>query len=442
MQREKFNNIILLALIFVTTLIALLHQYSLNHTLTIDTNTPYLVQTVTDKTGGNNGNSEATLTKNEDHFLLDCHIIASNYAWPFCEITVNFLYDDKNKSHKPIDLTTYQHAEVSATYINETNAGIRFQLRTFNPAYSTLADESTWKYNGIEYWPNLNKYPVKIPLNGLQVSTWWLLEREIPIEYSGPEFDQVVVLEIATGNNIPPGRYQLKIEKIEFVGKTFTNKQVYSFIISLWVIAAIIGLFINLKRSKEKLARSIKRADELKKLNRLLNVESEALKSQAERDPLTGALNRAGCEAIFTSEIKMLSIIFIDIDHFKPINDYHGHGVGDEILVEFVRRISENCRSTDFLARWGGEEFILICPNTQLEEAHELAESLRVMLSEHTWTQSISLTASFGVAQKGDEPLDQFIERADQALYAAKTRGRNRVVVSTSKEIDSSIHFE
>ncbi|MEW6990134.1 GGDEF domain-containing protein [Colwelliaceae bacterium 6441] len=442
MRSEKFDNIILLGLIALTIIILLLHEFSFNKSLIIDVNTPYSATAITDRSINNKDGSTATLTTHDDHFLLDCQIIKSDYAWPFCEVTFNFVMNKQNKKLPPIDLSSLTSVKVSANYVGKNSAGIRFQLRSFNPVYSTYNNDASWKYNGLEYWPEKNTYPVSFNLNALQVSTWWLLENEIPIEHSAPEFDQVMVLEIATGNRILPGHYQLKIEKIEFIGKLFKNREVFAFVILMWIFAAVFGLFINLKRSKIKLAKSIQRTIELKQLNRLLNVESKELKNQAERDPLTGALNRSGIESIFTSEIQVLSLIFIDIDHFKPINDQHGHAIGDEILIEFVKIISENSRGTDFLSRWGGEEFLLICPNTHLKEASELAESLRVILSEHHWSHNIKLTASFGVAQKEDEAVDKFIERADQALYAAKARGRNTVVISSHTDnIDSTISF-
>ena len=444
MRNEKFDNIILIGLIFITAMIIALHHFSLNHALVIDTKSHFPVEIITDSSV--NGKSTATLTKTDDYFLLDCNIVKSDYRWPFCEITFSFAKDTNGHNTAPIDLSTYEKVKVSAQYLKKDEkshdaVAIRFQLRTFNPVYSTIQEQESWKYNGVEYWPEKNYYPVEIPMKSLQVSTWWLLEREIPIEHSMPEFDQVMGLEIATGNSIPPGYYQLKIEKIEFFGKIYSNKQVYSFVIAMWVMAAIFGLFVNLQRSKEKLYRARQRTQELKQLNQLLNVESKALKNQAERDPLTGALNRNGIEAIFTNEIEDLSLMFIDIDHFKPINDNYGHAIGDEILIAFVKLISENSRSTDFLARWGGEEFLLICPNTKLKEATELAESFRNLLMNHQWVNEIKLTASFGVAQKTKESVTDFIERADKALYSAKAQGRNRVVTSKRTPIDSSINF-
>lgn len=428
MRTEKFDSIIIIILLVITFTLLLMHHYAFNKSFIIDTNTPFKHEAITDS--GLGGKSTANISLKDDKFLLDCHIIASEYPWPFCEIS----FDLGATLEEPTDLSRFKHAKVFVKYIGGNSASIRFQIRSHNPVYSTIEDVDSWKYNGLEYWPSNNNYPVKIPLNALQVATWWLVEREIPIEHSSPELNQVMVLEIATGNNIVPGHYQIQIEKIEFTGKYFTDRQVYFTIIILWTILALIGLALNIKRFKFKLKRALSRADELKRLNKLLNVESSELKNLVERDPLTGALNRAGVEEIFSNEFKVISLIFIDIDFFKPLNDKYGHNVGDEILKAFVKLISENSRSTDFLARWGGEEFLMICPNTKLHEAYDLAESLRQLIEDFSWAYQIKLTASFGVAQKENETTTDLIERADKALYAAKARGRNTVVVSDNLE--------
>ncbi|MDO6426321.1 GGDEF domain-containing protein [Thalassotalea sp. 1_MG-2023] len=433
MQTEKFDNIVILALISLTFVVIGLHSFSLNKTFTLDTKSPYRTFAISDTANG--GKSKASLHTKGNKYLLDCHIIESDYAWPFCEITFSIGVDAHNMPSQPIDLSSYSTAHVYAKYIGENKASFRFQVRSYNQNYSLPNDDSTWKYNGIEYWPRKNQYPVDIPLNAMQVATWWLWEKEIPIEYAGPEFDQVLVVEVATGNSISPGHYQIEIDKVEFTGKVFTNKQVFTFIIAMWVFTAIIGLIMNLYRSKAKLKNAEQRAFELKQLNRLLNVESQELKDLAERDPLTGALNRKGIEHIFTNEIKVMSLMFIDIDHFKPLNDRYGHNIGDIILKDFVKLISENCRTSDFLARWGGEEFLLICPNTKVLEANELAEDLRQLIAEHNFVQNIKLTASFGLAQKENETIAELIERADVALYTAKAQGRNKVIVSNNVDL-------
>ncbi len=172
----------------------------------------------------------------------------------------------------------------------------------------------------------------------------------------------------------------------------------------------------------------------LERLNKKLHDKAEQLKEKAERDPLTGALNRAGIESILSDENANISIAFIDIDHFKKINDNHGHAIGDEVLTNFAHVINKHTRSSDLLVRWGGEEFLLVCPNTNLSQISQYAETTRERIESFYWPNGIQLTASFGVAQRRAESAETFIDRADQALYQAKKQGRNRVVVSKQWE--------
>ena len=127
-----------------------------------------------------------------------------------------------------------------------------------------------------------------------------------------------------------------------------------------------------------------------------------------------------------------LSLLVIDADHFKAVNDTHGHDIGDEVLVHIARLIEHSCRSTELLARWGGEEFVVIAPESANEAAVRLAERIRervestpLRLPEH----KIAVTVSVGVAEyiPGQSP-EVFFRRADQNLLRAKTHGRNRVV--------------
>jgi diguanylate cyclase (GGDEF)-like protein len=124
-----------------------------------------------------------------------------------------------------------------------------------------------------------------------------------------------------------------------------------------------------------------------------------------------------------------VSIIFSDLDHFKNVNDKHGHAVGDSVLQEFSRLVQHEIRSHDRLVRWGGEEFLILCHNTDADQGVGLAEKLRAVIARHTWPQGISITASFGVTMHAaDEDLGAMILRADRALYMAKEDGRDCVV--------------
>jgi diguanylate cyclase (GGDEF)-like protein len=123
-----------------------------------------------------------------------------------------------------------------------------------------------------------------------------------------------------------------------------------------------------------------------------------------------------------------LSLIILDIDHFKSINDHYGHTIGDLVLIAVAQLVQDNIRASDLVARWGGEEFAVVAPDSPLSAAAGLAEKLRVVLASTSLLDDIRVTGSFGTAQLGaDEDLESLVRRADQALYRAKASGRNRV---------------
>ncbi len=130
------------------------------------------------------------------------------------------------------------------------------------------------------------------------------------------------------------------------------------------------------------------------------------------------------------------SIILLDIDHFKAINDTHGHITGDIILKEFASIIKKNIREIDLVARWGGEEFMIVCIQTDAIGATSLAEKLRQKIRGFNFTKTGTLTASFGVAGSlQDDSIDSLTIRADNALYEAKHLGRDRVVIAKEEHL-------
>jgi len=166
-----------------------------------------------------------------------------------------------------------------------------------------------------------------------------------------------------------------------------------------------------------------------------LALTSRELERLATTDQLTGLHNRRRLDETLESEVKRaerygttLSLIICDVDRFKDVNDLHGHQVGDAVLAAIAKLLRENVRHLDALGRWGGEEFAIICPETALEGAVTLAEKLRETIAEHDLTTVGRKTISFGVSafRSGDEVTD-LVRRADQALYRAKKKGRNRV---------------
>ncbi len=159
----------------------------------------------------------------------------------------------------------------------------------------------------------------------------------------------------------------------------------------------------------------------------------------ATRDYLTNCFNRRHFYAVAEKEMERaqrhgspLSVIVMDLDHFKSVNDRHGHACGDTVLKQMVKVVQNGLRTNDVLARVGGEEFSLLLPETDLEEARVLAERLRSTISATTFRHKgfkLGMSASFGVAERhaDDQHINVLLERADKALYAAKNGGRNQV---------------
>ncbi|MEH6799807.1 MAG: GGDEF domain-containing protein [Pseudomonadales bacterium] len=189
--------------------------------------------------------------------------------------------------------------------------------------------------------------------------------------------------------------------------------------------------------------------DQVSSINRNLQSEikrrealEEELKRQATTDPLTGLFNRRQYEMLFNRERercnrqqKHISLCVVDLDHFKRINDKYGHDVGDLALRHSADLFSRTLRQSDVVGRFGGEEFVLILPDTDLEQAVAVVNRLREEL-ESSPLQSpegeIKLTATFGVTQVigGEESIEKVIKRADKGLYEGKGAGRNRVMTA------------
>ena len=155
-------------------------------------------------------------------------------------------------------------------------------------------------------------------------------------------------------------------------------------------------------------------------------------------DSLTGLPNRRQLDetvekimANAERHTRPFSVVLVDLDKFKQVNDNYGHQVGDEILRETGQILLENTRKGDTAGRWGGEEFIIICPETDANAATHLAEHLRRIIEAHPFDKIDHQTASFGVAQwSAGESYKQLLKRADQALYQGKAQGRNCVVTA------------
>jgi diguanylate cyclase (GGDEF)-like protein len=170
--------------------------------------------------------------------------------------------------------------------------------------------------------------------------------------------------------------------------------------------------------------------------------EWAALEQLALTDGLTGLLNRHAGEQALEREAALarraclpLSLVLIDLDHFKEVNDSYGHAAGDDVLREVSRILTRTFRASDLAVRWGGDEFLVLLPDVPLEGARVFAERARLQLAMLTWAESGHITMSAGVVQlQANEGTGATVQRADAQLYHAKRSGRNRVSANASEE--------
>lgn len=228
-----------------------------------------------------------------------------------------------------------------------------------------------------------------------------------------------------------------------------------------WIYPVLVGVFFLIKRG-EALALSfiavaglsatlIGRIDSFELLSIFITIivtcslayafatitrgQRDELMQLATKDPLTGAGNRRALQQKLAEAIAAkkrndteCSMLMLDLDHFKQVNDDHGHAKGDEILIRLTELCGMRIRATDSIYRIGGEEFVIVAENLNLENAARLAEQLRTIIEAHDLAPTGNVTISVGVAQHHDtESGEQWMSRADNALYIAKHSGRNRI---------------
>ncbi len=202
-------------------------------------------------------------------------------------------------------------------------------------------------------------------------------------------------------------------------------------------VEEIDALGANFNQMVETLTERTQQLVESQLRARIKEREAEMLERLSFTDELTGLCNRRKLNyELDYEELRArrfgheLSVVMIDLDHFKRVNDNYGHPAGDAVLVQLAELLLANIRAIDLVGRWGGEEFLIICPETDAAGVRRLAENLRAHVGNQYFVQVESMTASFGVASlKSGESVSELVDRADRALYRAKSSGRNRVEV-------------
>lgn len=412
----------------IATLLAIVaHQFLPSKRLALVPGDELVTDIYADEIGG--GKSHASWIDEEQlHWRCD---VREGAPYRYCGFHLLFEQDPG----RGLDLSKYDAVKVKLA-VKSSDSRMRIYLRNFEEGFSDPDDIETAKFNNVLLPVAELDQELVVNLREFSVAEWWINERNVPRQFSAPNFDNVLSVGIDLG--VPPavGVHEARLEGFELVGEWVPAESWYRGILFAWIgVLALVGL-MRYVRIKRRLMHERAILEELTSHNSQLKDESEKYRELSTSDQLTGVLNRHGFDQVMadlkrssTSEDK-LALLVLDLDHFKSINDSLGHDMGDQVLKYTAEVIAASIRHSDSLARWGGEEFVVLCPHINEQGADILAEKLRsrVAAIKFPLQPNLQVTTSVGVGYfRLDEDFNDVFKRVDSALYRAKNSGRNRV---------------
>jgi diguanylate cyclase (GGDEF)-like protein len=417
------------SLILLTVVLVLWQYFGMNRVLEFSVASGRDVEIAALDDRGQQGDSVASLVRKPNALVLDCDL-RSTFRLPYCGFQFTLSHDDKG-----IDLSTFDSISFDLDYESPGKRTLRFFLHDFEPGRSSLQDYMSQKVTELTFdLPKQGR--VDVPVTIMRTAPWWIDMRNTPLLNTDMRIDNVTTVDLLIGSPETVGHHRITLRSIRFHGKLIRQNKLLLILVSVWIVCALGWLANATVRYRAQLRSSSSRLALLSQINSALELETRELAGQVYFDSLTGALNREGLRDGLMNKWQyrgphsdLMAVVFIDLDHFKRVNDTHGHAAGDEVLRLFAKLVQRDIRATDKLVRWGGEEFLIVCLGTGGTEARGLAEKLRVAMHGQAWPCGLHMTASFGVtALQPGEDIGEAIKRADGALYRAKESGRDRVL--------------
>lgn len=334
-----------------------------------------------------------------------------------------------DESGNGIDLSAYNSIHLKMTYSGESNV-VRLYVRHAMKDTPTKTEHTIYKYNNVILPAKDIQKEMEIKITQLFVAEWWLRTARLPWKYSSPDVSNATNIGIDTPTPTTFGDHHFTVQKLTLAGNYISRENWYLCIMFSWCIYFIVQAFLRFRALRQQAA--ISRIEMINALQQSEQFKQESLryKEQSLIDPLTNIYNRRGITYACENQLNISGLpscaVMVDIDHFKVINDNHGHEVGDRIIFKMAETLQKGTRNTDLVARWGGEEFLILCSNTTPVQAFHLTEHLRQDVSKHcNIPGGQSVTASFGIAEIIGGDIESAIQNADAALYEAKKHGRN-----------------
>ena len=379
-----------------------------------------------------NGESEAKWLDEKNTRWL-CSLKRSP-AHPVCGLSVH-LNDTERES---VNARGFSSLRVKLRYKGPGNT-LRIYMRNFDGLHGVKENRDTHKFMHVNIPTNdfgdfVESYTTEVSLSEFQVADWWRDEFKVDRNNAKPQFDHITSFGVDFPFPQVMGENTLELESVELIGVWIKAEALYLGIILAWLSVLFTETTWRMYRWRKVARENLRQVKDLTSYAEELREKSEKYRELSHIDSLTEVYNRYGfmqtLKSLFGKGALKGCLLIVDIDHFKQVNDKFGHVVGDKILWEVANLFSTNIRKSDIFARWGGEEFVLLVTNYELEQAKSLAEKLRALVAGHAFNsgKAVSITVSIGLTSFGKtDSLNSAFIRADEALYSAKTNGRNRV---------------
>jgi diguanylate cyclase (GGDEF)-like protein len=432
-QLRQFARVESLALLLgvITALLMAWQEWGMNRVLVVSPQENFGVWAEAD--AENQGQSQAVY-RQDDAFELQCST-NTVIPHPYCNLYIQLTPEGE----AGLDLSRYDTLILDMAHHSTGEDTVRVFLSHYYSPGETDQTAFAFKQNQSVVIPYEGRNRYSIPLGDFYVPSWWVYISKLKQSEKRANLTNVKRMLLSTGDSAAERTQTIKMFRAEFHGKWIATETLYRFLLFAWVMLALGYLAIRGYQLNEELARRRKEAQQLQSLNHLLNLKSKRYEELAKQDELCGILNRAGIRPVLQDAVNNFlfrktpfCVLMIDIDYFKKVNDSFGHERGDQVLKRFAEVLGARCRGTDTLARWGGEEFVVICEKSVESAGAVLAENLCDAVRTAIFPQHLTVTCSIGVAEVDIPDVSELFARADAALYRAKQKGRDRVCLSNS----------
>ncbi len=425
----KFEALIVVLVIMTAGVISWQH-WGMNRVFIVSPAHDFVAWADADKEGGGDSIAEFTQT---DSYSMHCKLKKTIRA-PFCNLFVRL---SKNNTDG-IDLSIYKELKLTLQYNSTENDSLHIGLNHFFPPQKNETLSSYYKPNQTNLNPIKGLHTYTIKLSDFYVASWWIFLNKVPLEKAHVDLRNVMDLIISTGENHEEHEVDMAIVRAEFIGKWIEAETLYRYLLLFWVGLIIIYAVKRTYYLRQRLNAQKNQAQELASLNELLDIRGKHLESITKHDDLTGAYNLEGMRDILSTAINNkkhngapLSALLIEPDYLHRINDQLGRDNRDKLLCNLAQHITSNSNANFDLVRWGNEEFLLLCHNTDIEAAATFSNYLCKSIRETKLIKDRTITCSIGVAEMNGDDISELFKQVDNALYRAKQTGRNRCVVAS-----------